>query len=76
MADRVTEDQFEIDDQGIKHIPTGAHFVPYAGNPRGGGNMRLGNLGNRLADGRDFRPEEVQSMMQRLWEAFLQSKGI
>jgi hypothetical protein len=66
MVDEVTEDQFEISDGGIKHVPTGAHFVPHPGAPYSG-NMQLSNLGNRLKDGRDFKPNEVRGMMERLW---------
>ena len=68
MSDRVTKDQFEINDQGIKHVPTGAHFVAYPGSPLSG-NIHLSNLGNRLKDGRDFRPDEVRAMMNELWAA-------
>jgi hypothetical protein len=32
------------------------------------GNMRLGQLGNKLPSGEDFRPEDVKAMMRQLWE--------
>lgn len=36
MHTPVTEDQFEISDAGIKHVPTGCEFTPYPGSPYDG----------------------------------------
>lgn len=63
----VKPDQFEITDKGITHKPTGCTFTPYPGQPMSG-NMRMGQLGNKLSSGEDYRPEEVKAMMQSLWE--------
>jgi hypothetical protein len=66
MATKVTADQFEITDVGIKHKPTGAELTPHPGSPTSG-NLRLGRLGDKLPSGEDYRPEEVKDMMNRLW---------
>lgn len=66
MSTRVTPDQFEITDKGITHKPTGCTFTPHPGQPLSG-NMRLGQLGNKLPSGEDYRPHEVKAMMNELW---------
>jgi hypothetical protein len=47
--------------------PTGCTFTPYPGQSMSG-NMRMGELGNKLPSGEDYRPEDVKAMMQQLWE--------
>ena len=66
MSTRVTPDQFEITAEGITHKPTGCTFAPHPGQPLSG-NMRLGQLGNKLASGEDYRPHEVKARMNELW---------
>jgi hypothetical protein len=66
MSTRVMPDQFEITNLGITHKPTGCTFTPHPGQPLSG-NMRLGQLGNKLASGEDYRPEEVKAIMRELW---------
>jgi hypothetical protein len=66
MATPVTRDQFVVTREGITHVPTGATFTPHPGSPLSG-NLYLGQLGNRLPNGDDHRPDEVQAMMPRLW---------
>jgi hypothetical protein len=63
----VKPDQFEITDKDIKHRPTGCTFTAHPGQPTSG-TMRVGQLGNRLPSGEDYRPEDVKAMMQQLWE--------
>jgi hypothetical protein len=63
----VKPDQFEISDERITHKPTGCTFTPHPGQSSSG-NMRLGQLGNKLTSGEDYRPDEVKAMMQQLWE--------
>lgn len=62
----VKPDQFKISDEGITHKPTGCTFTPHPGQPLSG-NMRLGQLGNKLASGEDYRPDQVKEMMNDLW---------
>ena len=69
----VKPDQFDISDARITHKPTGCTFTPHPGNPLSG-NMRLGQLGNKLASGEDYRPDQVQEMMNKLWAKHLASK--
>jgi hypothetical protein len=33
--------------------------------------MNLGQLGNVLTNGEDYRPHEVQTMMEQLWEEYV-----
>ena len=66
-------DQFEVTDKGVTHKPTGCTFTPYRSGARTG-NMTLGQLGNKLAFGEQFRPSEVQAMMLQLWENYCAKK--
>lgn len=70
MSTPVRQDQFKISPDGITHTPTGAGFTPNPGNPHSG-NMRLGQLGNVLANGDDHRPDQVNAMMQQLWAEYV-----
>jgi len=72
MTTVVAPNQFSIGPNGITHIPTGANFTPYPGNPLSG-NEYAGQLGNRLANGDDHRPDEVRQMMQELWTRFVKT---
>lgn len=71
----VTEDQFEVSDQGIKHVPTGCEFTCYPGNPFSG-VRREGYRGSMLPDGRDFDIHELDEMMQRIWADYVQAHGL
>jgi hypothetical protein len=62
----VLAEQFEIDDNGITHKPTGYNFTPYPGDPTSG-TVNKGRLGDKLETGEDFRPHEVEEMAWRLW---------
>lgn len=75
MATPVTRDQFALNPESITHVPTGATFTPYPGNPHSG-NMRLGQLGNKLENGDDYRPDRVQEMMQQLWAEYVAQNPI
>jgi hypothetical protein len=75
MSTPVTEDQFEVSDNGIKHKPTEYEFNPYPGQPLSG-NTSLRQHGNRLPGGEDYRPEEVEAMMLRLWAAYVKKKKL
>jgi hypothetical protein len=68
----VRRDQFNITPEGIVHKPTDAAFVPSPGDPHAG-TMRLGQLGNRLSNGKQYNPEDVQRMMRELWEEYVAS---
>jgi hypothetical protein len=72
MATPVTLDQFVVAPEGITHGPTGAAFSPHPGSPLSG-NLHLGQLGNRLPNGDDHRPDEVRAMMQRLWAEYVEA---
>ena len=66
----VQRDQFRISAKGITHTPTGATYTPHPGAPHSG-IMNLGQLGNVLANGEDYRPHEVQTMMELLWAEYV-----
>lgn len=70
MTTAVTRDQFVVTAEGITHVPTGATFTPHPGSPDSG-NMYLGQLGNKLKNGDDHRPDEVQGMMRQLWSEYV-----
>ncbi len=71
----VTEDQFEISDKGIKHVPTGCEWTCHPGSPFSG-SRREGYRGNKLPDGRDFDIGELDEIMQRLWAKYVQQRGL
>ena len=66
----VQRDQFEVSRKGITHKPTGATYTPHAGAPYSG-IINLRQLGNILANGTDYRPHEVQTMMEQLWAEYV-----
>ena len=63
---KVTRDQFEISNSGIEHKPTGYSFTPHPGSPHSG-TIRKGHHGSKLPSGEGYRPDEVESMMRKLW---------
>ena len=66
IRSRVQIEQFEIDDNGITHKPTGWKFMPYPDDPTNG-TVNKGRLGDKLETGEDFRPHQVEEMARRLW---------
>ena len=66
----VQRDQFEVSRKGITHKPTGATYIPNSGAPYSG-IMNLRQLGNVLTNGKDYRPHEVQTMMEQLWAEYV-----
>ena len=66
----VQRDQFEISRKGITHKPTGATYAAHPGAPHSG-TMTPSQLGNVLPNGEDYRPHEVQAMMEPLWADYV-----
>jgi hypothetical protein len=66
----VRRDHFSITPQGITHKPTGATFIPHSGSPLSG-KLLMGQLGNRLPNGDDYRPDDVKRMIQQLWAEYV-----
>ena len=62
--------RLQLPSKGITHMPTRARYTPHPGAPFSG-TMNLGQLGNVLANGEDYRPQEVQTMMERLWAEYV-----
>lgn len=71
----VSEDQFEITDGGIKHIPTGCEWTCHPGSPFSG-SRREGYRGTRLPDGRDFNIDDLDRTMKRLWVEHVEKRGL
>jgi hypothetical protein len=65
----VRTSQFSMTAEGITHKPTGAGFLPYAGE-RYKGKFCLGQLDNLLENGDEYRENEVREMMFDLWVQF------
>jgi hypothetical protein len=66
----VTIDQFAMTPEGIEHLPTGAKFTPRPGSPFSG-TLDRARLGEKLANGDDYPPDEVQGMMEDLWAEYV-----
>ncbi len=69
----VTRDQFEVNDEGITHEPTGYNFKPSPRSPADG-TVNRGQLGNELPNGECYRPNDVEEMAKRLWLEYLARK--
>lgn len=54
----------------LRRVMGFAALTPHPGSPHSG-TMRLGQLGNVLPNGEDYRPHEVETMMQRLWAEYV-----
>ena len=75
MGTAVTQEQFEINDEGIKHVPTGWHYKAHPGSPFSG-NTRLGYHGSVTPSGEDYAPHEVEAMAERLWAVHVKKRGL
>lgn len=71
----VVENQFEVTDKGIKHLPTGCEWTCHPSSPFSG-FRREGYRGSVLPDGRDFDTDELDTMMQRLWAEHVDKRGL
>ena len=69
----ILQDQFEIDDNGITHKPTGWKFTPYPGDPTHG-TVIEGRAGQKLETGEDYGRYEVREMAQSLWLKYLRDR--
>ena len=68
-----TEPEFEIENDGVTHKPTGAKFTAYPGMPLH--NVIPNRLGSVLPDGREYRESEVWEMAQKVWADQLRRRG-
>ncbi len=66
MSTPVRPDQLP---KGIIHKPTGASFILVDPGELGWGHLDPGQLGNVLPNGNE--PQEVDAMMQQLWEKYV-----
>jgi hypothetical protein len=62
---RLLRGQFQISRKGITRTPTGATYTPHSGT------THLAQLGNLLANGDDYRPHAVETMMEQLWGEYV-----
>jgi hypothetical protein len=70
MLSPVRRDQFEISPKGIAHKPTGATYTPHPGAPHSG-TINISQLGNVPPNVEDYRPHDVQAMMELLWADYV-----
>jgi hypothetical protein len=68
MANLIRRDQFNITPQGIIHKPTDAAFTPFPGDPFSG-TTRSGC--RVVANGEEYRLDEVQRIMRELWTEYV-----
>jgi hypothetical protein len=71
----VTPDQFVLTHEGIEHRPTGAKFTSRPGSPFSG-TLDRARLGDTPSNGDDYRPDEVQGMMEDLWGEYVLKNGL
>ena len=64
MHTRVTRSQFEIKDATVVHTPTGAEFIPQAGDSV---MVWTGDIGQKLSSGDVYRYGDVLDMMRTVW---------
>ena len=62
----IDRDQFQVDDRGVKHEPTGYSFTPYPERPTDG-VVTLGQVGKTLANGECYLRDEIEEMARQLW---------
>lgn len=65
---RVTEDQFQVDENEVVHRPTGARWTAYPGRPEPH-LCSAGMLGSLLPSGEDYRREDVERVALQLLAA-------
>ena len=68
-------DEFEVNQRGITHKPTGYAFVPFPGSP-GRGTANEAMLGGVLPNGRDYRPNDVKQLAHRLWADYVSKQQL
>ena len=64
MHTQVTQTQFKIEDATVVHIPTGAEFLPQAGDSV---VVWTGNIGRALPSGEVYQYGDVLDVMKGVW---------
>ena len=62
---QVTREQFQIFDDHVVHTPTGARFNAYPRQPEIASES-LGQAGDRLENGDDYRPGDIRAVAAEL----------
>ena len=62
---RVTADQFKLEGHEVVHVPTGARWTAYPGQPEAH-SKNLGMLGSVLPNGDDYRPHDVEPIALKM----------
>jgi hypothetical protein len=70
---KVTPEQFEISEDKVTHIPTGAWFIAFPGRPEIA-NRNWGRAGDRL-NGDEYRRADILAMAQQLLRARKQARS-
>ena len=71
---KVTGEQFEISEDKVSHIPTGAWFIAYPGRPEIA-NRNWGRAGDLLDNGDEHRRADILAMAQQLLRARKQARS-
>ena len=66
---KVTREQFEVLEDRIVHIPTGARFDFYPERPEKFSTINWGRAGAILENGDDYRPVDVRAVAEQLLRA-------
>jgi hypothetical protein len=70
----VTDEQFEISEDKVTHIPTGAWFIAHPGRPWIA-NRNWGRAGDLLDNGDEYRRADILAMAQQLLPARKQARS-
>ncbi len=70
MYATVTRDQFEIRDEAIIHIATGAEFTPVLGHAESV-LIWTGEIGRKLWSGEIYRYADVMMTMKKVWRELI-----
>jgi hypothetical protein len=65
-----THEEFEVDGDRVRHLPTG-YCMKFHPGCRDTGIAEIGQLGRTLADGRRYEPDDVRVMVRAVRKAQL-----
>jgi hypothetical protein len=71
---KVTGEQFEISEDKVTHIPTGAWFIAHPGRPEIA-NRNWGRAGDLLETGDEYRRADILAMARQLLRARKQARS-
>jgi hypothetical protein len=72
---KATPQQFEVLEDRIIHVPTGARFNFYPRRPEKFSTISWGRAGDVLENGDDYRPVDVRAMAEQLLRTRKQTRS-